>query len=44
MKNLSIIGLDKDKSKALSADLNDLLANYSLFYQNMRGYHWNNTR
>ena len=41
MKNLSIIGLDKDKSKVLSADLNDLLANYSLFYQNMRGYHWN---
>lgn len=41
MKNLSIIGLDKDKSKALSAELNDLLANYSVFYQNMRGYHWN---
>lgn len=41
MKNLNIIGLDKDKCKALSEDLNDLLANYSVFYQNIRGYHWN---
>ncbi|MBC7382219.1 MAG: DNA starvation/stationary phase protection protein [Bacteroidia bacterium] len=41
MKNLNIIGLDLSKSKKLAEKLNDLLANYSLFYQNTRGYHWN---
>ncbi len=41
MKNLNAIGLDIDKSKKLAGKLNELLANYSLFYQNTRGYHWN---
>ena len=35
------IGLDTKKSEELSELLNDLLANYSVFYQNTRGYHWN---
>ena len=35
------IGLDKDGAKKLAEKLNVLLANYSLFYQNTRGYHWN---
>lgn len=35
------IGLDIEKSKELVAQLNDLLANYQLFYQNLRGFHWN---
>lgn len=35
------IGLDMNKSKKLADKLNELLANYSLFYQNTRGYHWN---
>ncbi len=35
------IGLDKTKSKELSDKLNDLLANYMVFYQNTRGLHWN---
>lgn len=39
--NLSAIGLDTKKSKKLAEKLNELLANYSLFYQNLRGYHWN---
>ena len=39
--NLSKIGLDREKSEALATNLNDLLANYSVFYQNVRGYHWN---
>lgn len=39
MKNS--IGIDKDKSFVLTAKLNDLLANYQLFYQNLRGLHWN---
>ncbi|MFK8037875.1 MAG: Dps family protein [Crocinitomicaceae bacterium] len=35
------IGLDQAKSKELAIQLNDLLANYQLFYQNLRGFHWN---
>ena len=41
MKNLNAIGLDSVKSKQLAEKLNELLANYSMFYQNTRGYHWN---
>lgn len=41
MTNLNKIGLDKEKSKELGVKLNVLLANYSIFYQNTRGYHWN---
>lgn len=41
METINLIGLDTGKSKELAELLNDLLANYSLFYQNSRGYHWN---
>lgn len=41
MDNLNRIGLATDKSKELADLLNDLLANYSTFYQNTRGHHWN---
>ena len=41
MDNLNQIGLDEMKAKELVKELNELLANYSLFYQNVRGYHWN---
>ncbi len=41
MKGLNAIGLDSKKSKQLAEKLNELLANYSIFYQNTRGYHWN---
>jgi starvation-inducible DNA-binding protein len=41
MDNTNRIGLDKDKAKHLAEKLNELLANYSIFYQNTRGYHWN---
>lgn len=41
MKNLNAIGLDQSKSEELAKRLNELLANYSIFYQNTRGYHWN---
>ncbi len=40
MNNLNNIGLDNNKSKELADKLNDLLANYSIFYQNTRGFHW----
>jgi len=39
MRNL--IGIDKVKAEELVIELNDLLANYQLFYQNLRGLHWN---
>lgn len=41
MNTLNNIGLDSKKSQNLSQHLNDLLANYTVFYQNVRGYHWN---
>ena len=41
MKNLNAIGLESIKAKKLAEKLNELLANYSIFYQNTRGYHWN---
>jgi len=39
MKNL--IGIDKTKAAKLSIKLNQLLADYQVFYQNLRGLHWN---
>lgn len=41
MENLNSIGLDIQKATELAEMLNSLLANYSIFYQNTRGYHWN---
>lgn len=41
MNKTNAIGLDSAKSNQLAVKLNVLLANYSIFYQNTRGYHWN---
>jgi len=41
MMKLNSIGLNTEKSKALSKDLNKLLANFQTYYQNLRGIHWN---
>jgi len=35
------LGLDVHKAEELSIKLNDLLANFQVFYQNHRGIHWN---
>jgi len=35
------IGLNEQQSKELAQKLNTLLANYHIFYINVRGYHWN---
>lgn len=35
------IGLSTEKSEQLATKLNELLANYQLFYMNARGFHWN---
>lgn len=39
--NMNKIGLNQQSSIELSEKLNDLLANYQLFYMNTRGLHWN---
>ncbi len=41
MAKLNHIGLKDKDTKQLALDLNDLLANYQVFYQNTRGFHWN---
>jgi starvation-inducible DNA-binding protein len=41
MQTLNAIGLDSEKVENLAEKLNVLLANYTIFYQNTRGYHWN---
>lgn len=41
MTTLNSIGLDSKKAKVLAEDLNTLLANFQLYYQNLRGIHWN---
>lgn len=41
MKKMNRIGLDEAMSAQLIEKLNDLLANYQVFYQNARGFHWN---
>ena len=35
------IGLNTKQSNDLAQELNMLLANYQMFYQNLRGFHWN---
>lgn len=38
---MNAIGLETNKSGELIFGLNDLLANYQVFYMNVRGFHWN---
>lgn len=38
---LNRIGLETKDSEKLANGLNDLLANYQIFYMNARGFHWN---
>lgn len=40
-KQLNAIALDVDDSKVLAEKLNVLLADYHVFYMNVRGFHWN---
>lgn len=39
-KNINAIGLATDHAKTTSEKLSLLLAGYSVFYQNLRGFHW----
>jgi starvation-inducible DNA-binding protein len=38
---MNTIGIDKTSASELSIKLNNLLANYQVFYTNVRGFHWN---
>ena len=35
------IGINKEAAAKLAVKLNELLANYQIFYMNVRGFHWN---
>jgi len=37
----TILGLDRQKVEGLTENLNELLANFQVYYQNLRGLHWN---
>ncbi len=39
--SMTILGLDKSKSEKTTEKLNILLANFQIYYQNLRGLHWN---
>ncbi len=41
MDILNQIGLTAKSTKKLADKLNELLANYQVFYMNTRGFHWN---
>lgn len=38
---MSKIGLDKEVRETVAKGLNELLADYHIFYMNVRGFHWN---
>lgn len=37
----AITGMEETDSKELVSQLNQLLADYHIYYQNLRGFHWN---
>ena len=39
--NKTIVGLDSIKTEVLALELNTLLANFQVYYQSLRGLHWN---
>ncbi|MEQ6916497.1 Dps family protein [Halomonas aquatica] len=41
MSDTNSIGLHEASASQLAEKLNELLANYQIFYMNVRGYHWN---
>ena len=41
MKTLNFTGLDANASKTTVSALQQLLADFQVFYTNLRGLHWN---
>jgi len=40
-KATNILGLPVEEAEVISAELNILLSNFQIYYQNLRGLHWN---
>jgi|SRR5699024_7416192 len=38
---MNYLNLDKSKAEAIAKELNVLLADYSMYYQKIRNFHWN---
>ena len=38
---MNIIGINANKTKEINNQLNNLLSNFQVYYQNLRGLHWN---
>ena len=38
---LTVLGLDASKTNEINKKLNELLASFQTYYQNLRGIHWN---
>ena len=38
---MNYLDLDKEKIKATAKELDTLLADYHLYYQKLRNFHWN---
>ncbi|WP_106476189.1 Dps family protein [Phytohalomonas tamaricis] len=41
MSEMNAIGMQTSSASTLADKLNELLANYQIFYMNARGFHWN---
>ncbi len=41
MANSNMIGMEESVAFGISEKLNVLLADYQVYYQNLRGFHWN---
>lgn len=41
METTNQLGLERKDTKELAVKLNELLANYHVYYQNLRAFHWN---
>ncbi|KOS06263.1 DNA-binding protein [Flavobacterium akiainvivens] len=40
-KEINILGLPVEDAEVIAAELNILLSNFQIYYQNLRGLHWN---
>ncbi|WP_116788903.1 Dps family protein [Flavobacterium psychrotrophum] len=40
-KEINILGLPVKEAEVIAAELNILLSNFQVYYQNLRGIHWN---
>ncbi|MDN5203304.1 Dps family protein [Fulvivirgaceae bacterium BMA10] len=41
MSNVNMIGIEIQEAERIAEELNGLLSDLQIFYQNLRGFHWN---